>query len=368
MKIQCLVSNLKNAVFAAERVTSKNQTLPILGSIFITTEREKIKIRATNLESALEIDLAGKISESGSLAVPARALAMFIAGISDEQISLESQKNSLFIKTPKTQTLIRGYSPEDFPLFPKIETTHKFELPSAEFKHSILSVLPAVSVSDIKPEIASVYLNIFKNNIKFAATDSFRLAEKKLVSKNNYSDKQVSFLVPQKTLIELIKLLNEEDKNINIGVNKNQITISAGNFRFISRLTEGNFPDYDQIVPKEFKTTAVFKKADFLPHLKLAGVFSSKLNDILIDFQPDKKIVALSTNHKESGEHVSYVDSQIDGPAVSLKFNWKYLLDGASQINHEYIVFYANNEQSPLLIKGKNDPSYFYLAMPMRGV
>ena len=257
MKINCLLENIKNAVVAAERITSKNQTLPVLASLFIGTEKDKIKIRSTNLELALEMDISGKIQETGSVIVPAKALSSFLSNISGEQVLMESKKNNFYIKTKTTETTIRGYPPEDFPIFPKTEPTDKFKVFGVEIKNAISSVILAASVSDVKPELASVFFNIFKNTIKIVATDSFRLAEKTITSKNIYSDKQISFLVPQKTISEIIRVLDKHAGEAEFGVNKNQIIILFPGVKFISRLTEGNFPDYDQIIPKEFKTEEI---------------------------------------------------------------------------------------------------------------
>lgn len=366
MKIQCLNKNLKSAVSIAERNVSKNQTLPILGSVFLDAEKDRIKIKATNLETAIEIVLSGKIHESGSVVIPAKTLSMFLSNISDDQITLQSQKNNLFVKTNNIETLIRGYPLDDFPIFPKIDTLEIFNIPSPELKNGISSVAIATSTSDIKPELSSIFFNIFKNTIKIAATDSFRLAEKTIVSKNLRTDKSISFLIPQQGAQEILKLL-DEDEDIGIGVNKNQIVLSSGNYKFISRLTDGKFPDYEQILPKTFKTTAVVKKSDILSNIKLASVFVGKLNDVTLVFNPNKNAIFINISHSDIGEHSANINASIQGDSVAIKFNWKYLLDGISQINSEYVEFNLNNDQSPMLIKGKGDASYIYLAMPMRG-
>ena len=367
MKIQCLNQNLKSIIQIAERNTSKSQVLPVLNSVFIEAGDGKIKIRATNLETAIEISLSGKILEPGSIVIPSKPLGAFISNISEDQIILQSHKNNLFIKTTKTKTTIQGYPPEDFPIFPKIETIHSFNLPAPELKQSISSVIVAASLSDIKPELSSLFFNVFKNNVKIAATDSFRLAEKTITSKNIYSTEQISFLVPQKSAQEAIKLL-EKDEDVEVGVGKNQFFLKTPSIKFLSRLTEGKFPEYDQIIPKNFKTTSLAKKTDIVSHIKISSVFVGKLNDIGLVFDPVKKNILLSTTQQDIGEHSSEVESDIQGEEVSAKFNWRYLLDGVSQINQEYILFHLNNNQTPLLIKGKGDSGYVYIVMPMRGI
>jgi len=207
MKIQCLNKNLKDVVVIAERNTSKNQTLPILNSILLEANKDKIKIRATNLETAIEINVFGKIQETGILTIPAKTISSFLVNIGDDQIILQTQKNNLFIKTNTIETTIRGYPPEDFPIFPKLESPETFTLTSPELRQGLSSVVIASSVSDIKPELASIFFSIFKNTIKIAATDSFRLAEKNLVLKKMRAEKMLSFLIPQRAVGEILRLL-----------------------------------------------------------------------------------------------------------------------------------------------------------------
>src|SRR3989344_630100 len=366
MKINCMTQNIKDAVQVAERNTARNQTMPILNTIFIGADGGRIKIKATNLETAVEITISGKVEENGNIAVPAKTLSMFLSNINDNQITLESKKDNLFIKTGKNQTLIKGLSSEDFPLLPKVEEIESFKIPSEELKASISGVVTAASLSDLKPELGSILFKVFKNTIKLAATDSFRLAEYTLVSKNISSEKLLMFLIPQKSIHEIFKLI-DKDESVKFGFSKNQLIVSVNNIRFISRLTDGIFPDYEQIIPKNFKITIIAKKSDVVSNLKLASVFVGKLNDINISFGGSKKSLVLQASNQDTGEYSSEIPAGGEGDDVSVKFNVRYLLDGIMQINQEYIVFNLNGSESPLLIKGKGDSSCFYLIMPMRG-
>lgn len=365
MKIQCIVQNLKEAISNAERNTSKNQTLPILGSLMIKADNNGIKIYATNLETAIEINVSGKVIENGVVVVPAKTLGAFMTGVSSEHVVLQSQKNNLFIKTNYTETTVLGYNPEDFPIFPKTEPIAIYSLDPIELRSGISSVVVACSSSDLKPELNSVFFKIFKNTIRIVATDSFRLAERILTYKDLHSDKQISFLVPQKSIIEIIKILENSD-DVEFGICKTQVVLKTKNIKFISRLVDGNFPDYEQIIPKSFKITAVSKKNDVLCNLKLSSAFLGKLNEIEFLLNPTKKHLFISTSNPALGEHSSITESSIQGDLLKLKFNWKYLLDGILQVNNDLVVFNLNNENSPMLLKGKGDGLYFYLVMPMK--
>ena len=378
MKVVCEAKIFKEAIGIAEHNTSKNQSLPILQSIYLEAKGNILFIRATNLENALEISLPAKVDHHGSIAVSGKILNSFLSHIHDSHVTLQNKQNNLFIKTSQTETTLRGYAQEDFPLFPSIESLFSFILSSQEFNIHLRRVLIAVSSSDIKPELASVSWYAFKNKLKLAATDSFRLSESSLVSKSLNVSSVLSFLLPSLASYEILRLVENssreslvsfgDEKEIKIFGNKNQIVFQNKTIRFISRLTEGIFPDYEQIIPKSFLTEVVVKQDSFLQQLKLASVFMGRLNDIQLIVDSSKKNITLKAINSDVGEHISSLDASIQGEDVTAKFNWRYLIDGVQQINTEYIVLGMNNEQSPLLLKGKGDTSYFYLAMPMRGI
>ncbi|MEK7559733.1 MAG: DNA polymerase III subunit beta [Patescibacteria group bacterium] len=368
MKVICNTKVLKEAVMIAERNTSKNQTLQVLSCLFIeASEQNKLKIKSTNLEIAVEINIPAKIESIGSIVLPAKNLSMFISNISEENIAIQNQNNNIFIKTQNTKTVLKGLNPEDFPLFPKTGEVSLVNFNGYEFKEALSSVIGSSSLSDIKPELASVYLRFFKNSVKFAATDSFRLSEKDLVSKENYSDKLISILIPQKSVIEILRIISEEEK-INIGFNKNFLVLNTGSIKLISRLVEGIFPDYDQIIPKNFKTNILVKYEEFTRSIKIASSLSGRLNDINLEFDPQKKLISFYTSNSDIGEHNSEIHGEVTGDKLKVKYNWKYLFDGVSGIKSEYLNLGLNGDNLPMIIKGKGDNSFLYLIMPMRGV
>lgn len=378
MKITCVAKLFKEAVIIAERNTSKNQSLPILQSIYIEAKGSILFIRATNLENALEISLPAKIDQGGSIAISGKILNSFLSHIEDDYITLQNKQNNLFIKTSKTETTLQGYTQEDFPLFPSIESLFSFILSPQELSVHLRRVLIAVSSSNIKPELSSVSWYVFKNKLKLAATDSFRLSESSLISKILNTSSVISFLLPSSASYEVLRLVESSshestpsfgiEKEIKIFGNKNQIVFQNKTIRFISRLTEGIFPDYEQIIPKTLLTEVVIKQNSFLQQLKMASVFIGRLNDIQLIMDTSKKNITLKAINSDVGEHSSFLEASMQGDGVTAKFNWRYLIDGVQQIDTEYIILGMNNEQSPLLIKGKGDASYFYLVMPMRGV
>jgi len=368
MKIICNTKELKEAVSAAERNTSKNQTLQVLGSLLLETNgQNKLKIKATNLELAIEITIPAKVETQGSLVLPAKNLNMLLSNISEESLTIQNQNNNVFIKTKNTETVLKGLNSEDFPLFPKTGDLIFMDFDASDFREVLANVVVSSSLSDIKPELASIYLRFFKNSVKFAATDSFRLAEKVLISKENYSDKMSSILIPQKSVIEIIRVIPEDGKT-KFGFNKNFLVLDTSSIKLISRLVDGVFPDYDQIIPKNFKTNVLVKNEDFIRAIKIASALSGRLNDVTLQFNPQKKSISFFTSNSDVGEHNSEVESEVSGEEVKVKYNWRYLLDGVSQIKSEYLNIGLNGDSLPMVVKGKGDSSFLYLIMPMRGI
>ena len=256
MKVTCVAKLFKEAIIIAERNTSKNQSLQILQSIFIEAKGSSLSIRATNLENAIEVFLPAKIEQVGSIAVSGKILNSFLSHIIDDYITLQNKQNNLFIKTSQTETTLRGYIQDDFPLFPSIESLFSFSISPKELGMCLRRVIVAVSSSDIKPELFSVYWYIFKNTLKLAATDSFRLSESSFVSKliNTNANSVISFLLPSASAHEILRLIENvsyesapslgNEKEIKIFGNKNQIVFQNKTIQFISRLTEGIFPEY----------------------------------------------------------------------------------------------------------------------------
>lgn len=364
MKIVCLKKHLKESVSLAEKITSKNLNLPILGSILISGKNNNLKLIATNLDIGIEIDIPAKIDEEGETAVPANILNGFLCNFNkDDNINLELVNNNLVISTPNTSTLIKSYPIDDFPSLPKIKEKNIFSLPINDFISSLKSVYYASSLSNIKPEISSVYINSSdKTPLVFAATDSFRLAEKKLPYK--FADFS-PIIIPYRNIIEIIRVFENKEGDIDIVFDKNQIILMSDKIKLISRLVDGVFPDYKQIIPQKFTTTAVVDKEELINILKTASIFSGKLNEVNLTIHKNDSIIDIKTSNQETGEYNTTVNSEISGEDLKISFNYKYIIDCLNYLNTDSIVLNFNGSNKPLVITNKNTGDFQYLVMPM---
>ena len=363
MKIECNVEKIKNAIFQTEKITGKNLTLPILNSILLIASGKSLKLRATNLSLGVEVEIPAKIEKEGIMAVSGAILASVFSNIlQNENISLEENNGNLLIKTKKNKIKMKGQICDDFPTIPLV-SGKAFKIDSKKLIDGIKSVYYSSSVSDIKPEISSVYMYSNEDNLIFVSTDSFRLAEKKIKMKTN--EEVSGILIPFKNVSEILRIFGEIKEEIKICFSKNQISFSAENIYLTSRIIDGVFPDYRQIIPKEAKTEAIVLKQDLFNALKLSNIFSDKFNQVNLTIKPKEKIFELSSVNNDIGENKTCLEGVLSGENVELSFNYKYFFDLFQSINSDSISIKLNQTAKPLVISGVSDNSFIYLIMPM---
>jgi len=371
MKCVIIAENFKKALSITERSTGKDLTLPILNSFFIIADNSNIKIISTNLEVGVETKLRGTISEKGGVVIPSKILSLFISTIpKDEKITIESKKNDLFIQTQTQKTTIKGYQPDDFPPFPVVKEIYKFTVLKNELYPVLIKSLVALAKNTIKPELASTYFLFDKENLCIASTDSFRLSEEK-IKPTIFSSKmsRESFLLPGRTCEEIIKLLEfGDDERVDFIVGKGEIMVVANETKIYSRLIDGVFPEYQQIIPKKFTTTLVIPKASFSNHIKRASIFSNKLQSVTLSINPDKGELGIESKNAAVGEYTASCKADISGEKFDIVFNYHYLLDGVDVFDGDTVFLGFNGESQPLLMRQTNKESSVYIVMPMKGV
>lgn len=363
MKLECDIEKIKNGIIQAERITGKNLTLPILNSILLICSGKSLKLRSTNLSLGLEIEIPAKVEKEGIAAVSGSVLSGIFSNISqNENVSIESIDGNILIKTKKSKIKVKGGLYEDFPTIPTVEGKN-FEIEAKKLIDGIKSVYYSSSLSDIKPEISSVFIYKDEDNLVFVSTDSFRLAEKKIKVKNleNIS----GIIIPFKNIPEILRVFGDFFGIIKVCFNKNQISFSSENTYLTSRIIDGVFPDYRQIIPKNFKTEATLLKQDLLNALKLSNIFSDKFNQVNLLINPKEKVFELSSANNDVGENKTYLDAATSGVEAFLSFNYKYFLDCFQSVNTDSLSIKITDAAHPILISPVSDPSFTYLIMPM---
>ncbi len=368
MKLVLLKSNLKNGLDIVGRAIGQNLNLPVLGGVLIRADGNQIQLSATNLELAIVRGVFGKVVDSGAVVVPYAVLANIVSNISSERIHLEKTKQgNLEFKTDNYTATIQGTDEKEFPIVPKVEKRDGgVEIGAQALKDSLAKVVIAAEATELRPEIAGVLFSGESAMLKLAATDSFRLAEAKILgSQVKVKDKKTfEATIPLKTAQELTRVI-EDEETISLYIENNQALFETETTSLVSRLIEGAFPDYSSIVPKSIDTKISVKKEELISALKLTGSFATRSNDVRLKTS-DKKIIEIYSSDNAVGENKYLIPAKIEGPAVESIFNWKYLLDGVRAATGKEITLGLNGGDKPALIKDPSDDTYFYILMPIR--
>ncbi len=367
MKFICTQENLITGINDVVHVVGKNTTLPILNNIKIKTTNNGLEMVSTNLEIAITTFVRGKVEEDGEITVPARLLAEAVSLLPSKNVTIIKQgENDIVLLCEKNKTTLRGALSDDFPVIPKINQGVEITLPSQSLIESLSRVVLAVNPLESRPEISGVYMSIEKDRVVLAGTDSYRLAEEILDIKNN---KQESvFLLPIKTCQEIIRLFNNKNDDIKFLLNENQLACVLGGVEIVSRLINGQYPDYKQIIPQETKTKVIANKADFIQAVKAASLFvRSGINDVKVSLDTQTKEIEVSSLNGQLGENITKQPLQkSEGDSVVMVFNYRYLLDGLQSLVGDEVIIEAVSGNNPVIIKSPKQPGYLYLLMPIR--
>lgn len=369
MKLIILRSNLKEVLSAVERVVTNNPTLPVLKNVLLTAD-SRLTISATNLEIGVITSTGAKITEQGTLCVPLAPLYSIVANSTSDRISLETKENTLTVTTDNYEAKIAGSPAEDFPIIPKLaDETNAIELSAEVFKTAVSQISSAAALNDFKPELNSILVHISNGSLKFAATDGFRLAEKTL-PQNAYGTTihdELKALIPLKTISEALRIF-PDGLQLTIAFDASQALFKSKDTVLVSRLIDGNYPDYEAIVPKKLTTELSVERDELINAIKLVSNFSGRTNDVVLKIGEEAKAIELFASSQLVGENayqVAVKKKKLEGISKVI-FNWRYLLDAVRAMPETTIILGFTGESRPAFIRGASDDSVFYIVMPIQ--
>lgn len=379
MKTTILKDKLKEGINVVERMAGRSLTLPILNNILMRTEKNFLNLSSTDLEIGINWWALVKMEKEGSIAVPAKVLSGFVNFLPNKPIDLSLKNLDLKVECENYKTSIKGVDPEDFPIIPKVSSDEKISVDSRSFCQDLSKVVDIASYSSTKVEISGVYFLFQKDQITMTATDSFRLGEKKLaLSSPSTLSKEYSLILPQRAAKEIINIFSEKEGSLAICLSPNQILFESllpetphSQVQLTSRLIDGEYPNYQEIIPKSFETRISLQGAELVNQIRLASFFSGKTNEIKIKVDPKKNQLDISSQNPDVGEHQSFVKGKAEGDSCEISFNHKFLLDGllslvAGREKSAEIILELNGSERPGVLKFKGDDSYLYLVMPIK--
>lgn len=365
MKIICTQENLKTGLLQVGRIISSSVSLPVLNNVLLKTENGMLKISSTNLEVAITSLIRCKVVEDGSVTVMCKTLTDLINNFPNKNINIETKNNEVSIETENYHTIIKTLPVEEFPIIPEIESQNILNLEARELKTAINQVVFAVSTNQTQAEISGVFLKVENNKLKLVATDRYRLAEKKIVSKDVVNFNQ-NIIIPHKTIIEISRIIGGQDGVVAVGLSENQVSFSFNNTQIISRLIDGEYPPYEQIIPTKFSTNIVVERHSLVSALRAGGVFSQNNNSVKLEYKNENQKIIMTTESGELGKSVVELDSAIEGESGVVVVNFHYLLDCLTNLDAANVVFKIINDSSPSLLTPQGDENYIYLVMPIK--
>lgn len=366
MEVTVTQENLSFALSNTSRIASSKAGLPILANILLRTDGSRLLVATTNLEVASSHRIGAKITKPGSITVPAKLISDFIQNLSKGQITLKVNGTKLHISAGNSTSTINGVDDEEFPELPTIDDKKavSYGLSSDDFKQAVSQTVIAASNDSTRPILTGVYWHSFETNLYLAATDGYRLTERKIVETSS----DVAAVIPASTLQEVLRTLRDDMSELEVLFDETQVTFRLAEVEITSRLIDGNFPDYRQLIPAKSESAFTLKRTDLMRVIKIAGLFARESGGgITLTLDTDKSQVTIHSIASEIGENSSEVDVASDGVSGSVSLNSRYLVDALNAVTADEVTFGFSGKLAPcVLTESVKAPAYKHIIMPLK--
>jgi DNA polymerase-3 subunit beta len=366
MKAKVLQEDINKALNICSRFSSTRVQLPVLANILIETQKNKLRIASTNLEVSVSQKIAAKIDEEGSISIPARLINELISNLKPGQMDLIAQKETLEIKTPDFESTLSGMNTSDFPSVPQSVGADSIIFPYESFQSALSKILYSVSTDETRPILTGVLFIIKSDETILVSTDGFRLSQKKLKLKGFSEEKRV--IIPKATLSELVRVTGGDEIEFSFKKTENQVILGLENVVMSSRVIEGDFPDFEKIIPKKTSLKMDADKEELLRNIKLASVFAKdSANVVKLEF--DKDYLEVKAESQQYGNQKGRVDIKLDGyldKKFTIAFNYRFLEEFLSCCQGEDVQMEFSDSNDPALFLDPKDSNYLHIIMPVK--
>lgn len=369
MKIKCNSDDFIKVINQASKIAIKNNINPIFECIYLKTEDHKLIIKTTNLEIMYEKSINVLTELNGEVYIKSELINKLVSNLQkNTNLEIEKINNTLHIKNEKESVEIDIFDiNESFPSSPTT-TESIFSIKIKNLLDGLKNVSFASSKSEIKPEIASVYIYNKEDFVYFVSTDSYRLAEKKINQVNILKD--FSYIIPIKNIVNIISILEDENDEDEIILTEYQdgVVFENDNIFLSTRVISGNYPDYKQLFPKEFNIELQINKSDLVKALNLNNLITIQYNFTKIKYDLENKKATVLAEEKSRGNVKSIINIEVKDLKSQIEesnYNTNYFLEGLSKISSDKVLLYYTQENRPVFIKNSNDLSFTYLLMPL---
>ncbi|MBU1747199.1 MAG: DNA polymerase III subunit beta [Chloroflexi bacterium] len=373
MKVSCLQENLTRGLSIVSRAVATRSTLPILGNIKLETDEGRLKLSATNLEIGIHCWIGAQVHEEGATTVPARLLSDFVNSLPPDRIDMElnTRTQSLHLRCARFSANIKGLDAQDFPLIPTAGADHTVQISADLLREMVNQVAFAAATDESRPILTGVLATFEGQTLTMAAADGFRLSVRTEAIDNSADDK-LEIIIPARALNELSRTLgaSDEAEPVQVTVTANQIVFHMSSIELVSRLIEGNFPNYRQIIPARHDIRARVSTHDLLKAVRIAALFArDAANVVRLDLTPGPELtpgrIVVTSSADQLGDNLGEVDAIIEGEAAVIAFNAKFLADVLGVLNTEEVALEMTTSSSPGVFKPVGKEGFLHVIMPM---
>jgi DNA polymerase-3 subunit beta len=374
MKVTVLQENLARGLSIVSRAVSPRSTLPVLSNILIASDEGRLRLSATNLELGITCWIAARIDEEGSTTVPARTFSDLVNTLPGDQVqlALDVKTQNLHIKGGSSNNDVKCIDAQEFPPLPTPEMEGAVPLNVVDFKEMIHQVAFAASTDEARPVLMGVLMNVEKDNVTMVAADGFRLSVRK-AQLSQPAPHPLNVIIPARALNELARVASDGEEPIYMVVPKNrgQVIFRVKDVEVVSQLIDGTFPDYQQIIPRNYKSRTLVSTAALLKACKQAEIFAREGSNVARfdikqsngEMQPSE--VEISATSEETGKNETIVEATVDGSGVLIAFNVKFLREVLEVIKSPNVALETSAANAPGVIKPVGDDNFLHVIMPM---
>ena len=370
MKLSCIQSNLRKGLATVSRAVATRSTIPETQNVLIATDNGRLRLTATNLEIAITTWIGAQIEEEGSVTIPARMLSDFINSLPDKKVDIETVANPIGLKIhcANFDAQMNGIDPENYPPIPNISDGPKISISSSDFKSSLSRVRFAVATDESRPALTGVKVDIKGNEFTLASADGFRLAIE-TGSCESSVEEDVSVIVPGRTMNEIFSLLGTDSGMLDMTVTeqKSQALFKFGDVEVVTQLIQGNFPDYERLIPGEKGTICRVNREEILQATNAASVFARDGSGIIrmVSDDTDEGSIRIMSQAEELGANESRVNASIEGEETRIAFNSKFLNEILSVLDGDEVEIETMSPSSPGVFRSAANSGYLHIIMPM---
>lgn len=378
MRVTVLQENLHKGLGIVSRAVATKSTLPIISNVLVSTDDNRLKLSATNLEIAIHCWIGAKVEEDGQITIPARLLTEFVSTLPQDKVDLQVPARSfaLQLRCQRYNARITGLDAGDFPPIAGFTGATTASIEADVLRKAIQQTAFAAAIDDSRPVLTGIYTQFSGNELTLAAADGFRLAVHTAALRQGPPE-PMAVIIPSRTLTELNRLLSDHTDPVEIYIqpNKNQVIFHLRDVDVISQLIQGNFPNYQQLIPQSYTTRSLINRVEFLRATRVASIFARDSSGIVrLQITPAEGAaegrLAINSKAEEMAENVGEVDAKVEGDASKIAFNGKYLGDVLQVIDAEQVYLETTSPSSPGVIRpatkdGKDAGGYTHVVMPM---